>query len=170
MQHLNLSRRKFLSGKFRESATADISQIILPPWANETDFWTKCTQCGDCISQCETQVLINGKHGYPEICFAQAECNFCGKCANVCAQHIFRTTDTIAWQHKISINFTCLAKKQVECRSCQDSCEWRAISFKPMLGKTAQPQLTLENCNGCGACVAACPVQAISMLKAKTEE
>lgn len=164
MQNLDLSRRKFLTGKLREAASVDISKVILPPWANTEDFWEKCTQCGDCIQHCETQVLIKGERGYPEINFAQAECSFCGKCAEICQQPIFRPITTEAWQHKIAINDGCLTQRQVECRSCQDSCEWRAISFKPKLGQVAQPQLDLAACNGCGACVSACPVQAISML------
>lgn len=169
MQNLDLSRRKFLSGKFREAAAVDVARVILPPWAEAAAFWEKCTQCGDCIQQCETQVLIKGERGYPEICFTQAECTFCGKCAEICQQPIFRPITTDAWQHKIAIAATCLTQKQVECRSCQDSCEWRAISFKPMLGKVAQPQLDLEACNGCGACVAACPVRAIEMLNTQAE-
>ncbi|MFC0322221.1 ferredoxin-type protein NapF [Gallibacterium melopsittaci] len=168
MQNLDLSRRKFLSGKFREAATVDASRAILPPWADVDIFWEKCTQCGDCIQQCETQVLIKGERGYPEVCFAQAECTFCGKCAEICQQPIFKPITSEAWQHKIAINNACLTQRQVECRSCQDNCQWRAISFKPMLGQVAQPQLNLELCNGCGACVAACPVQAISMLITQT--
>lgn len=164
MQNIDLSRRKFLSGKIRESTVVVNKKTILPPWADSEIFFQQCTQCGDCITQCETQVLIKDERGFPQVFFQQAECTFCQKCVEACQLPIFRPTTTEAWQHKISIADNCLTNKQVECRSCQDSCEWRAIFFKPMLGKVAQPQLDLQSCNGCGACVAACPVQAISML------
>ncbi|EBZ8115558.1 4Fe-4S dicluster domain-containing protein, partial [Salmonella enterica subsp. enterica serovar Typhi] len=36
-----------------------------------------------------------------------------------------------------------------------------AITFRPTLSGIYQPQLDSQACNGCGACVAICPVSAI---------
>lgn len=55
----------------------------------------------------------------------------------------------------------CLARQSVECHRCQDSCEPMAITFRPTLSGIYQPQLDSQACNGCGACVAICPVSAI---------
>ncbi|CDL36752.1 4Fe-4S binding domain protein [Citrobacter freundii] len=37
-----------------------------------------------------------------------------------------------------------------------------AITFRPTLSGIYQPQLDNQDCNGCGACVAICPVSAIN--------
>jgi ferredoxin-type protein NapF len=42
-------------------------------------------------------------------------------------------------------------------------CDAGAIRFKPTLGGVTSPALDLSLCTGCGACVAPCPTQAISM-------
>ncbi|RFF14637.1 4Fe-4S dicluster domain-containing protein, partial [Salmonella enterica] len=55
----------------------------------------------------------------------------------------------------------CLARQSVECHRCQDSCDPMAITFRPTLSGIYQPQLDSQACNGCGACVAICPVSAI---------
>ncbi|MFE8731076.1 4Fe-4S dicluster domain-containing protein, partial [Aeromonas hydrophila] len=55
----------------------------------------------------------------------------------------------------------CLANGQVYCQRCQDSCEPRAIRFIPTLGRVPTPVIELDSCNGCGACVADCPVGSI---------
>ena len=57
----------------------------------------------------------------------------------------------------------CLATAQVFCQRCQDSCEQQAIRFSPRLGRVPTPSIHAESCNGCGACVADCPVGSISI-------
>lgn len=89
--------------------------------------------------------------------------HLCHKCVDVCQQPVFRPLSELAWTHKVAINKQCLTSKAVECRSCEDSCEMRAIYFKRQLGGISQPLLALENCNGCGACLRSCPVSAITL-------
>jgi ferredoxin-type protein NapF len=57
----------------------------------------------------------------------------------------------------------CVAGRGVECRSCVDPCEQRAICMRLQVGGAAIPEVNISNCNGCGACFAVCPVQAIRM-------
>ncbi|QLB21017.1 ferredoxin-type protein NapF [Vespertiliibacter pulmonis] len=166
-----LSRRHFLRGSFlntlkNEQIKRQGYQPIYPPWADITNFLQKCTQCNQCITACETQILIKGANGYPEIDFTQGkqECTFCQACVQSCPEPIFRSTDENAWQHKIEIKPNCLAKNGIECRSCQDNCEARAIKFKREIGKVSSPILALELCNGCGACLSTCPSQSITIL------
>lgn len=172
----DLSRRRFLRGGFLASLQSQqIKQqgprAIRPPWAvNESDFTTACTRCGDCIQVCETQILIKGEGGFPEVSFARGECTFCQQCVDVCRQPIFRSTEEIPWSHKVEILDGCLTKRQVECRSCGDSCEMRAIRFIPTFGKVAQTALNTDNCNGCGACIQSCPVSAIVVIYPEDEE
>ncbi|WP_149865144.1 4Fe-4S binding protein, partial [Salmonella enterica] len=40
-------------------------------------------------------------------------------------------------------------------------CEPMAITFRPTLSGINQPQIDSQACNGCGECVAICPVSAI---------
>ena len=63
----------------------------------------------------------------------------------------------------IEIENSCLAKKQVHCQVCQDNCEVAAINFTYIQGSVPQPEISLADCNGCGACVASCPEAAIQL-------
>ncbi|MDU8923380.1 ferredoxin-type protein NapF [Pasteurellaceae bacterium LIM206] len=172
----SLPRRQFLRGQFfsalqTEKVALQGFQGIRPPWAaSEEKFVEGCIRCGDCIAVCESRILIKGAGGYPEVSFANGECTFCGKCVQVCEQPIFRTMTEPAWRHKVEIKSDCLSFHGVECRSCEDSCESRAIYFKRGPGGIAKPYLNLVDCNGCGACLAVCPSQSINVKTAIEHE
>lgn len=162
----SLPRRSFLNGHFlnslkSEKASRQGNQPIRPPWANLANFLEKCTACDNCIQVCETQIIVKGAGGYPEIDFSKGECTFCEKCVQACEADVFRAVSEEAWSHKIEIQDSCLLKLGTECRSCGDSCEMRVIRFRPSLGGIAQMSLDLESCNGCGACLSVCPTSAI---------
>ena len=169
-----LPRRQFLRGGFFASLQSETIKVqgfqgIRPPWSiDETMFVAGCTRCDDCIGVCETQILVRGDGGFPEVKFSQGECTFCQKCVDVCKQPIFRPhfdQNELPWLHKIDIQANCLAFNGVECRACEDNCESRAIRFKREIGGIAKPQVNLEACNGCGACIAVCPVSAVKILR-----
>ncbi|ABR75386.1 ferredoxin-type protein NapF [Actinobacillus succinogenes] len=169
-----LPRRQFLRGKFLTALQSEREKTqgfngIRPPWAvAETAFVAECSRCGDCVRSCETGVLIVGAGGFPEIDFTRSECTFCGHCATVCRQPVFRALDEPAWPHKIEIQSFCLTFRGVECRACEDNCESRAIRFKREIGGIAKPQVNVRACNGCGACLRVCPVSAVKILKELT--
>ena len=162
------SRRGFLRGRFVKSLQTESEQLgfngIRPPWAvDNVLFVESCTRCGDCIAACETQIIVKGEGGFPEIHFSNGECTFCQKCVQVCEQPVFRAVTEQPWQHKVEIGEGCLTQHRIECRSCQDSCPMSAIRFRLQMGGVAQPVLGLESCNGCGACLSSCPVNAITI-------
>ncbi len=169
MTNNEVSRRHFLRGGFLTSLQSQqVKQqgfrAIRPPWSiNESDFITACNRCGDCIQACETQILLKGEGGFPEVSFAQGECTFCRRCVEVCQQPLFRPPEETPWTHGVEILDSCLIKQRIECRSCGDSCEMRAIRFKPALGGIAQIVLNTDDCNGCGACIRSCPIHAIKI-------
>lgn len=140
---------------------------IRPPWTNLADFYEKCTACTACVEVCETAILVKGAGGYPEVDFSsgRGECSFCQACVNACEADVFRAVSEMAWTHKASISTSCLTESGIACRSCQDNCEPRAIRFQLQRGGIAKPVLDPTACNGCGACLKSCPVQAIVLTK-----
>ncbi|EFX90547.1 ferredoxin-type protein NapF [Actinobacillus ureae] len=170
----SLPRRSFLRGHFLNALqTEQVKQqghnAIRPPWTNLADFYQKCTACNNCISACETQIIIKGASGYPEIDFNRGECTFCQACVKSCEADVFLAITEQPWTHKVEVQDSCLLKQRVECRSCGDSCESRAIRFRPALGGIANLVLDLTACNGCGACLSVCPTKAIRINKENNE-
>ena len=154
MSSINQSRRRLFNRKKNEA--------VRPPWVKQSiEFTDECTRCDKCISACETQIIIKGDGGFPEVDFKIDECTFCQKCANACPENLFEDTNTTPWQVKAKIQDSCMAYQGIWCQSCKDSCDSRAISFSLAVGKAPLPQIDLEACTGCGACVAPCPSTAI---------
>lgn len=156
-----INRSDFLRGNFSGYRAA-----VRPPWAiTEIEFLSTCDQCGDCVKHCPTQIIRIGRGGYPVIDFESGECLFCDECLNACESGaLTKTADTRAWSISASIDEQkCIAFHKVECRSCFDPCENRAIRMQHRISSTAIPIIDTASCNGCGACYATCPVQAITM-------
>jgi ferredoxin-type protein NapF len=51
----------------------------------------------------------------------------------------------------------------VVCRSCGEVCESAAIGFRLATGGRALALIDSQRCNGCGACLAVCPVRSITL-------
>lgn len=155
---VDLSRRRLFA---RE--TQPDNSVCLPWLAKPTQFTDDCTRCGKCIEACETKIITKSDGGFPAVDFSIDECTFCYQCAEACPEPLFLAGAEQPWQAKASINDSCLAKQNVECRSCGDMCDPMAIQFKLELGQVAQPNLDLDECNGCGACVSVCPTSSINV-------
>mgnify|MGYP002135813212 CR=1 FL=1 len=56
----------------------------------------------------------------------------------------------------------------VICRTCGEQCERDAIRFRLAAGGVATPVIDPTRCNGCGRCVAACPVKAVAIATVTT--
>ncbi|MDH1840251.1 MULTISPECIES: ferredoxin-type protein NapF [Aeromonas] len=156
---VNLSRR----GLFRGRLSAPKAGIQLPWSVSWDEFVAGCTRCGDCLAACPEQILIKGDGGFPTVDFHRGECTFCTECVSACQAPVFRPTIQTPWEYVAHIEAGCLATAQVFCQRCQDSCEQQAIRFSPRLGRVPPPGIHAESCNGCGACVADCPVGSISI-------
>ena len=150
------SRRAFLQGR------AVVEAPLRPPWAgDEGAFLDACTSCGACVSACSEKVLAKGAGGHPVFDPSRGECTFCAACVEACEPRAldFSRADQ-PWRLKAKIGASCLPERGVVCLSCRDACGDAAIRFRPTLG-VARPELVLEHCTGCGACVSVCPVEAI---------
>jgi len=156
-----VSRMQFLRGDFTGKEIP-----LRPPWSiNENLFVEICTQCGECISQCPTHIIKQGRAHFPVIDFTAGECLFCERCLDACTPHaLLKKTQSAPWSLRASIRTdACLAHHGVECRSCYDPCEARAIRMPPRLGGISIPIIDTDNCTGCGACFSVCPVQAVTI-------
>ncbi|HUY01667.1 MAG TPA: 4Fe-4S dicluster domain-containing protein [Rhodocyclaceae bacterium] len=67
------------------------------------------------------------------------------------------------WLLVARISESCLAHGGTVCRVCADVCVPAAIRFRPRLGASAVPEVDVQKCSGCGACVVPCPAQAITL-------
>ncbi|MGV1099682.1 ferredoxin-type protein NapF [Thiovibrio sp. JS02] len=138
---------------------------IRPPWAlPENEFVASCTRCGACLSHCPQQILEPDRAGFPRVNFSRGECTFCGECVRQCLpQALIALPGALPWRRKAVIAETCLNVRGIQCRTCGEQCERQAILFRPAPGGHTLPRLVVAECNGCGACFAVCPVQAISI-------
>lgn len=159
-QAVNLSRRNLLRGRATSAAAA-----IRPPGAiPEPQFSDACTTCGDCVTACPQHIVVFGSGDFPEIDFRQAECTFCSECIDACGEGALSRTIQPPWQLRLHVEDSCLAQRHVVCQTCGDVCDAEAVLFKPRLGAVAVPQIDQDACTGCGACVAACPENAIAAV------
>ncbi len=156
-----MTRRHFIGlGKLEPHAP------IRPPWSfSEDQFVMQCTQCGDCITACPENILLRGNLSrYPKVDFSLGGCTFCHACVDACSTQALDKHLTRPWRMKVGVSDACLAKKQVICVICREQCEARAIRFIAISARISLPEIVVDACTGCGACVAPCPVQAIEVM------
>jgi ferredoxin-type protein NapF len=157
----SIDRGQFLRGNWR-----GVADIMTPPWAAQGDLFFKlCTQCNDCIGACPENILVSGDKGYPQVDFKRGECTFCGDCETACKDKALQSTGQAPWHYVAQINAHCLNKKGVMCRSCADNCDQSAIHFQLAVGGFSSPQIDLEQCTGCGACIVPCPNGSIEITQ-----
>ena len=164
---LDASRRQFLRGNYRGRKT-----VVRPPWAAAQDrFLSLCDRCGYCRDACRERIILLTDSGYPQIEFKNGACSFCGDCARSCPTGALQKpkTSAIPWRLRAHIGDRCLVFKGVVCLVCGEQCDARAISFQRRSTPVAVPVVDVDRCNGCGACVAPCPGQAVSMDYARAE-
>ena len=145
---------------------------ILPPWAKDLkEFNLLCNGCGDCISACGNSILILNKDGVPLVDFARGSCSFCGACAESCNRDAFQYEPAKPpWNLFAHINSNCLINNNVICSTCVEQCDKEAISLPRIIDKNKTPMVMADACNGCGACLKACPVNAIEIGRPENQE
>ncbi|BAE51496.1 Ferredoxin [Paramagnetospirillum magneticum AMB-1] len=166
-----MSRRTLLTRRTESRAPSGPR----PPWSIET-FDVACDGCGACLSSCPEHILAKGADGRPVVDFARGGCTFCGDCDTACVPRegrpaaIDRALSARASSHGADrlpvlarLGASCISIQGVTCRLCGDPCDVRAIKFRPLPGGRVLPEIAEESCNGCGICVSACPVGALSM-------
>jgi len=149
---------------FRQALDRD-PFVLRPPWAiDEYDFVETCRSCHRCISACEQSILKSDAQQRPIIDFSKDECTFCERCVLACESGALNNAaKTEPWGLRANISDGCLTRKNVVCLSCGEACENEAITFTFAINATAAPQVKVDQCNGCGACVSICPTNAIQI-------
>jgi ferredoxin-type protein NapF len=158
---IDRSRRAFLFGV---ESRPQVDTAFRLPWALREVFAELCTGCGDCVGACPEGIVALDEKNRAIVDFQRGAglCSFCGACADVCHEPIFAARATTApWTLKVTIGDDCLTREGVMCQTCKDACGDGAIRFVYAAGRIAEPQVDLERCTGCGACVAPCPASAI---------
>lgn len=161
MAGFSLARRRFFAVQ-----AGPQPNVLRPPWAKvEREFLNICDRGGDCVRACPTGVLAFGGGGHPIVQFTDGECTFCGLCVDACPTGaLARDTQSVApWTLVPRISPACVAFKKVECRICAEACDAKAIRFQLQAGSVAVPVVDGTQCSGCGACVAPCPTDAITL-------
>jgi ferredoxin-type protein NapF len=166
-QAIDHSRRNLLLG-LRQSTPPPVR----PPWTSETSIAEACTHCGACAEACGPGLISLGAGGLPALDFTAGECTFCAACADACPEPVFPDVAERkrAFSHVVAIGSTtaaspCLTHRGVVCQTCRDECPEAAIRFAFRIGGPAVPQVVEDLCTGCGACIAACPADAIEISR-----
>ncbi len=158
-----LARRDLFRGRFSRPAKA---HGLRPPTARAEDRFTDlCTGCAACAPACPETVIRLDADRRPVLRFEHGECTFCGVCADVCTPGALVREGAAVWTAKAAISGRCLAVGGVHCRTCGDACAHGAIKFTPRTDGRWLPAVLDEICTGCGACVAGCPVDAVSVAE-----
>lgn len=134
---------------------------LTPPWS-QPDFYDRCTGCRRCVDACPEQILYLSTDNRAAIQFARG-CSLCQACVDHCPTGALALSGP-AFPWRAQISSACLSQQQIACRSCDDQCEAQALRFVLRAHQAAQPQIDPDCCTGCGACLAPCPVNAISLV------
>lgn len=164
---VDLQRRQLLRG-----AVVSARWPVRPPWAvPEARFADLCTRCDRCRTACGERLIRRGSGAYPEVDFSRAGCTLCGACLRSCETGALPAVPAPErpWRHGVRVLANCLAARGVVCRSCADACPGGALRFQLRTGGRAVPLVSPSACNGCGACLAPCPVQAVALDFSTTE-
>lgn len=158
---VELARRDLFRGRIARPAKA---RGLRPPTAiAEARFAALCDGCAACAPSCPERVIRLDGDRRPVLRFEHGECTFCGACADVCERGALVRVGVRAWTATAEVAGRCLAVGGVHCRTCGDACPRSAIRFRPRADGRFLPVVLEEACNGCGACVAPCPVDAVSV-------
>jgi ferredoxin-type protein NapF len=158
------SRRAFLTGRAEEPAL-EPRLVPSPPWLADRISATICNACaGPCVDACPDHIIrlhpeSHCDAGLAYLDFSESHCTFCRACTDVCPEISAPATTNRALP-PVAIDATsCLAAQGVVCVICVARCPERALRSHP----GGSVVVTAESCSGCGACISACPTNALGI-------
>ncbi|MBQ9310023.1 MAG: 4Fe-4S dicluster domain-containing protein [Bacteroidales bacterium] len=149
---------------------------LTPPGSKSVkDFYSRCTACQLCISECPNGVLRPStdlsRLMQPEMAYEKGYCRpECTRCSQLCPAGaiipISREEKTEYHIGTAHVNRSlCVAQEGTKCGNCARHCPVGAIQMveNEDLGNTI-PAVNEQICIGCGACENLCPVRPISAI------
>lgn len=162
MTAMALARRDLLRGRLNRPSAP---RVLRPPHAVDEDrFLALCNGCTACAQACPERVIRIDGDRRPVLRFEHGECTFCDACAKACPAGALALEGARPWRAHAEISAGCLAVGGVHCRTCGDACPVSAISFRPIPDGRFLPLVAEAACTGCGACVAPCPSEAVTVI------
>lgn len=163
MAHNTVSRRGLLRGVFggatQNLAATESRAAARPPFAApESLFVAACNGCAACVTACEFG-LIQLVQQKASLDLSYASCNLCGNCAAACQRNALHLAFKADTELRPQFQSSCLQYQQQTCSDCQRACPQQAIS--------ANLEINMQRCNGCGACQSACFMSAIHLAPAQ---
>ncbi|MEO3416655.1 ferredoxin-type protein NapF [Roseovarius sp. CAU 1744] len=152
-----MNRREFLRGRPRSDPSPH-----RPPWVSAQSL-LQCTSCNACVSACPESILALDGAGMPKVDFSNTGCTFCGDCATACTESVFDHEREPAWRVSLTISDGCLLTSGVSCQLCTDFCDTDALALDLSQRPVGALRIDQSRCTGCGMCIGACPVTAITL-------
>ena len=151
-----------------------INSVIPPGASNAQNFFSKCSACHMCISNCPTKVIVaagfeNGFAGLskPKLDFSRSHCAYeCNICTGVCPSGALKYLPLPLKQVTAiglvtldsSDKTECIPYKQkTDCGACAEHCPTGAV-YMQKHGDVFVPRIRKRYCIGCGICENVCPV------------
>ena len=125
--------------------------------------------CAACVEACPEGVLKLGAGRLVELDLSSAGCTLCGECASRCEAGLFDGARP-AFPWIATIGEACLAPGRDPLPQLPGRLRTRRDPLPPGPGGVALAELDSQRCNGCGACLAPCPSQAIQLRALSTKE
>ena len=166
-----------LAGAARAGAHHHRPPLRPPGASDEILFRALCLRCGSCVRACPSGILTPDRHPVdpsaillPKVDFSQGHClEDCARCGAACPTNAIAALGLPAKNDaKIGLahidQSNCLLFQERDCSACRVICPRQAITegFSEET-YTVTIKISAMKCNGCGACVAACPPKAITI-------
>ena len=99
----------------------------------EAQFTEICTSCGDCALACPEAIIARDGAGYPVLDLTSGACTFCGACTEACETGALIAGQ--AWTWRARADDSCMSRRGIACRACEDHCDAQAIRFRLIPGR-----------------------------------
>jgi ferredoxin-type protein NapF len=133
---------------------------IRPPWTQDSVLEEECTGCGRCREACTLGLIALDERGRPYMDFGPGGCTFCATCAHACPEDLF-DLDRPPLRLRARVDGPCLTVPTATCDMCRTVCLEAAVHIEVSSGGVRLAAIDPARCNGCGACLSACPTDAI---------